>query len=114
MRRRRMRVLTPLAGALLLAACGEQKQVGPAPGGAGDPEVGRQVYLAQCTACHGSDPGQRGPVGPPVKGASKELLETRILRAAYPHGYTPKQNTAVMQPMPHLAANIGDLAAYLR
>ncbi len=114
MKRRRLRVLAPLAGALLLAACGEQKQAGLAPAGAGDPEVGRQVYLAQCTMCHGSDPARRGSVGPPVKGASKELLEARILRAAYPSGYTPKENTAVMQPMPHLAANVGDLAAYLR
>ena len=114
MRRRRTRVLAPLAGALLMAACGEQKQAGPAPAGGGDSEVGRQVYLAQCTTCHGSDPSQRGPVGPPVKGASKELLEARVLRAAYPPGYAPKQNSTVMQPMPHLAANIGDLAAYLR
>ena len=114
MRRRRLRVLAPLAGALVLAACGEQKQAGPAPAGGGDSEVGRQVYLAQCTMCHGGDPAQRGPVGPPVKGASKELLEARVVRATYPLGYTPKQNTSVMQPMPQLAGNIGDLAAYLR
>lgn len=77
-------------------------------------ERGRQVYLAQCTSCHASDPAQPGPLGPPVKGASPELLEARIVRGTYPPGYTPKRPSAVMQPMPNLAPSIADLAAYLR
>ena len=74
---------------------------------------GRTVYLAQCTSCHATDPAQPGPVGPPVKGASRALLEARILRAAYPPGYPPKRSSALMQPMPQLAGSIADLAAYL-
>jgi mono/diheme cytochrome c family protein len=77
-------------------------------------ERGRQIYLAQCTSCHASDPAQPGPLGPPVKGASPELLEARIVRGTYPPGYTPKRPSAVMQPMPNLAPSIPDLAAYLR
>jgi mono/diheme cytochrome c family protein len=110
---RRLPRLALLGAVLLLAACGEQQQAAPGPGG-GDPNLGRQVFLAQCSVCHGSDPAQRGPMGPPVRGAPRELLEARILRGSYPPGYTPKQNTAVMQPLPQAASNIPDLAAYLR
>jgi mono/diheme cytochrome c family protein len=106
--------LAPLGALLLLAACGESPSSRPGPATGGNPDLGRQVYLGQCASCHASDPGQRGPVGPAVKGSSRELLEARLLRGTYPPGYTPKQATTVMQPMPHLAANLDDLAAYLR
>jgi mono/diheme cytochrome c family protein len=72
------------------------------------------VYLGQCTACHSRDPAADGPLGPAVKGSSRELLEARLLRGAYPPAYTPKRPGAVMQPMPHLAGSLDDLAAYLR
>jgi mono/diheme cytochrome c family protein len=96
-----------LATALVLSACG-----GPAL----DPEAerGRQVYLGQCTACHATDPALPGPVGPPVKGSSRELLEAKLLRRTYPPGYQPKQPTAVMPAQPQLAGDIPALAAYLR
>ena len=109
----RASILALLGAVLLLAACQEQKQAAPGPGG-GDPDLGRQVFLAQCSVCHGGNPTQRGPMGPPIKGASRELLEARILHGSYPPGYMPKQKTSVMQPIPQAAANIGDLAAYLR
>lgn len=76
-------------------------------------ERGRQIYVSQCTACHAFDPAQPGPVGPEVKGASPELLETKILRGSYPPGYRPKRPTAVMPPQPQLAPEIDALAAYL-
>jgi mono/diheme cytochrome c family protein len=76
-------------------------------------ERGRQVYLAQCMACHASDPAQPGPVGPPVKGATREVLEAKVLHGRYPPGYTPKRPTAVMPPLPVLAPEIPALAAYL-
>jgi mono/diheme cytochrome c family protein len=89
-----------------LAGCGE---------GAGNAAAarGRTVYLAQCTTCHAAEPARPGPVGPPVKGASRALLEARLLHAGYPPGYTPKRRSAVMPAMPQLAASIPDLAAYL-
>src|SRR5262249_34328311 len=67
---RRALVVVPLAAAL--AGCSGQ-------GGALSPEAerGRQVYAAQCTSCHSSDPAQNGPLGPAVKGSSRELLEAR-------------------------------------
>ncbi len=102
---RRLGLLAALAGTLLLGACAEN----------GTPaEKGRQVYLAYCTSCHGSDPARDGPVGPAVKGASRELLEARVVRGTYPPGYTPKRTSSVMQPLPNLAADIPDLAAFLR
>lgn len=92
--------------ALLLAACGQ---------GENDPAArGRQIYLAECTACHNSDPAKDGPLGPAVKGSSRELLEAKILRASYPPGYTPKRSTALMPPQPKVTPNIPDLAAFLR
>ena len=76
-------------------------------------ERGRQVYLAQCIACHAADPAQAGPVGPPVKGASRALLEAKIVRGMYPPGYTPKRATSVMPVQPQLAGDIDALAAHL-
>ncbi len=99
--------LTVVVAALVLAGCG-----GPAL----DPQAerGRQVYLAQCTACHASDPAQPGPVGPPIKGASRDLLEAKVLRGAYPPGYRPQRPTRIMPPQPQVAAEIAALAAYLK
>ena len=90
--------------------------VGCGSSGASTPEQrGREVYLSICVACHNADPSQSGPLGPPIKGSSRELLEARILRAAYPPGYHPKRDTRAMVPQPQLTPhNIDDLAAYLR
>ena len=77
-------------------------------------ERGRQVYLAHCVACHNTDPAQAGPVGPPVKGASRALLEAKVLKGTYPPGHTPKRSTTVMVPLPALAPDIAALADYLR
>lgn len=100
------RALAALLG-LALAGCGAGRAADPAV------ERGRTVYLAQCTACHATDPGQVGPAGPPVKGASRELLEARLLRAGYPPGYTPKRASHLMPPLPQVAPSIPDLAAFL-
>ncbi len=75
---------------------------------------GRQVYLAQCIACHAMDPATPGPVGPPVKGASPELLEAKVLKGTYPRGYKPKRPTAIMPPQPQVAADIDALADFLK
>lgn len=101
-----------LAFALTLGACAEDSSAPPS--GEGDPNRGRQVYLAQCISCHNPDPSKVGPLAPPIKGASRELLEARVVRGTYPPGYTPKQASTVMQPMPQLASAIPDLAAFLK
>jgi mono/diheme cytochrome c family protein len=97
-----------VSAALVLVAC--------SPGGDGNPLAarGRQVYLAQCTSCHAMSPSDAGPVGPPVKGASRELLETKILRGTYPPGYKPKRPTQVMPPQPQLANDIDAVAEFLK
>lgn len=102
------RLALALGAALALAACEQGPVLSPAA------ERGRQVYLGQCVACHATDPTQRGPLGPPVKGSARALLEAKVLRGSYPNGYTPKQNTKLMQPLPNLAASLDDLAAYLQ
>jgi mono/diheme cytochrome c family protein len=95
------------AAALAVAGCA-QEPLSP------EAQRGRQVYTSQCTACHAFDPAQPGPVGPEVKGASRELLEAKILRGAYPRGYKPKRPTSVMPPQPQVASDIPALAAYLK
>jgi mono/diheme cytochrome c family protein len=105
---RRALAVIPLAVALV--ACSNQGGGSPSP----EAERGRQVYLAQCTACHAQDPAQNGPLGPAVKGSSRELLEARILHGTYPPGYTPKRPSAIMQPLPHLAGSLDDLTAFLK
>src|SRR6266446_5105034 len=59
-------------------------------------------------------PTQAGPVGPPLKGSTRELLERKVLRGTYPPGYRPKRPTAVMPPQPQVANDIPALAAYLK
>jgi len=102
----RAKVYWMLSFVLLIGACAQDGN---------DPATrGKQVYLAECTACHNSDPAKDGPVGPAIKGSSRELLEARILRAGYPPGYTPKRPTSLMPPLPKVASKIPDLAAFLR
>ena len=101
----RAEVSVVLTLAFALGACAEDGS----PAGRG-----RQVYLAQCTTCHNSDPSRDGPLGPAIKGSSRELLEARVLRGTYPPGYKPKRGTAIMQPMPQLASAIPDLVAFLQ
>ena len=96
------------AAALALGGCGERPELSP------QAERGRQAYLAQCTACHATDPSQAGPVGPAVKGSSRELLEAKVLRGTYPPGYQPKRPTNLMPPQPALAPVIPPLAAFLQ
>jgi mono/diheme cytochrome c family protein len=96
-------------GLVTLSACSGQG-AGLSP----EAERGRQIYSTQCTSCHAVDPAQNGPLGPAVKGSARELLEARLLRGAYPPGYTPKRPSAIMQPMPQLAGSLDDLTAYLR
>jgi mono/diheme cytochrome c family protein len=100
----------PLALLALAVALGGCSDRGLSPAA----ERGRQAYLAYCVACHSTDPSQPGPVGPPIKGSSRELLEAKVLHGTYPPGYTPKRPTKVMVPIPAAAPEIGSLAEYLR
>jgi mono/diheme cytochrome c family protein len=103
-----------VGAALSLIACGEKsKGESVATGGSGDPQKGRRVYMAVCISCHNPDPSKDGPIGPAVKGSSRELIEARVLYQSYPPGYTPKRKTALMPKQPQLAKDIADLAAYL-
>jgi mono/diheme cytochrome c family protein len=95
---------------LLALACSE--------GEASDPQValakrGEQVFQIHCTACHARNPAQPGPVGPPIAGASLELLQAKVLRNEYPPGYEPKRDTKAMIPLVHLEPELPALAAYL-
>ncbi|HEY7521095.1 MAG TPA: cytochrome c [Methylomirabilota bacterium] len=96
-----------LLAVALLSGCADS-------GGDALAERGRQVYLAQCIQCHNASPALAGPVGPPVKGASQELLEAKIVRGDYPPGYAPQRPTKVMPPQPGLAPEVPALAAYLK
>ena len=97
---------------LLLAASAcskDSKQSGQSP----DWERGRAVYVANCVACHNSDPSKDGPIGPAIKGSPSELIESRVLRTQYPPGYKPKRTTQVMPTFPFLKTEIPYLAVYL-
>ena len=99
-----------LLGLALCAACPP-----PADPNA-DPAIarGRRVYMGTCIACHNIDPSVDGAVGPAVKGASRAVIESKIMRATYPDGYTPKRTTKVMPAQPQLESSIDDLAAFLK
>jgi mono/diheme cytochrome c family protein len=99
-----LRVLAALQGVSL--ACGGR-----------EPESltarGQRVYVANCIACHHLNPAIEGPLGPPIAGSPRGLIEARVLRAEYPPGYRPKRDTTLMQPLPYLSGEIDALAAYL-
>ena len=76
-------------------------------------ERGERIYNVNCIACHHRDPSEDGGLGPAIAGASFELLEARVLRAAYPPGYTPKRDTRLMVPLPHLTPEIEALTVFL-
>jgi len=103
----RTRVLAGVLATLVLAGC-EQAKLNP------QAERGRSVYNSQCTACHAFDPSQPGPVGPELKGSSRDLLEAKVLRGTYPSGYKPKRQTSVMPPQPQVAPDVPALAEYLK
>jgi mono/diheme cytochrome c family protein len=102
------RTLALLGIVLGASACGESAPTGSLA------QRGRQIYLAQCIACHSPDPAQAGPLGPPVKGSSRELLESKIVKGTYPPGYRPKRPTAVMPIQPAVAPEIAALADFLK
>lgn len=105
----------PSAPAKAPAGTGGKQAAAAAPGvrATGDPVRGRQIYMAQCVACHNRDPDQVGPIGPPVRGASPELLAAKVVDGTYPEGHHPQRDSQVMPPRPDLADTIPDLAAYL-
>jgi mono/diheme cytochrome c family protein len=95
---------------LTVSACSkESEQSSQNP----DWERGRAVYVANCVACHNSDPSKDGPLGPAIKGSPRELIESRVLRLEYPPGYKPKRNTTTMPTFPFLKTEIPYLATYL-
>ena len=74
---------------------------------------GTAVYMSVCIACHNVNPSLDGSLGPANAGASRELLEARVLHAAYPPGYQPKRTSKAMPAFPQLAGDIDALTAYL-
>lgn len=103
----RVRISLLLASFTLLSACSNSSKPLTAA------ERGRQVYMSTCIICHNPDPNQPGSQGPAIAGASRDLVEARVLRAAYPPGYTPQRTTHAMPAQPHLASKIDDLTAFL-
>ena len=108
----RMWAITVLIVALL-SGCRKENEPGTQTTGLGDAKRGRALYLANCAACHNNDPSKDGAIGPAIKGASRELIEARVMQAAYPPDYKPKRKTTVMPAQPYLKSSIPDLAAFL-
>lgn len=105
--------LKPSAGlgalliAALFAACSSSGPQTPA-------RRGRVVYMTNCVVCHNPNPNLAGSQGPPIAGASRELLADRVLHLSYPPGYKPKRPTHAMRAFPQLAGEIDNLAAFLQ
>jgi len=75
---------------------------------------GRGIYMNVCVACHNADPAKDGAIGPNLVGTTRELIEWRVVKGAYPPGYTPKRATGAMPAFPHLAADVDALYAFVR
>jgi mono/diheme cytochrome c family protein len=107
-----VKILALVLTIVLLAGCSKESK--DSSGKDADAERGRAAYLANCVACHNNDPSKDGPIGPALKGSSKELIESRVLSTSYPPNYKPKRPTKVMPQFPFLKDEIPYLAAYLR
>lgn len=108
------KILAIMFYVLVLSACSKDSDQSSQSSKDPDWERGRAVYVANCVACHNSDPSKDGPLGPALKGSPQELLEARVLSTNYPPGYQPKRPTKVMPQFPFLKSEIPYLAAYLR
>jgi mono/diheme cytochrome c family protein len=96
-----------LAGlAVVVSSCSQSEPLTAA-------QRGKQVYLSNCILCHNPDPTKPGSQGPAIAGSSRELVEARVVHAAYPPGYTPQRTTKAMVALPHLASRVDDLTAFL-
>ena len=93
--------------ACLSTACSSSAELSPLA------QQGQRVYQNVCIACHNGDPTQDGSAGPAIAGSSRELIEARVLRGAYPPGYTPKRQSNAMPRFEYLSDQIEALAAYL-
>jgi ubiquinol-cytochrome c reductase cytochrome c subunit len=105
-----------VAVVMLAIACSEGAN---APSDADSPQAaaiqrGRKIYENVCIACHNADPAQPGSLGPQVAGASRELIEAKVLRGEYPPGYTPVRPGQTMPKYEYLADRLDDLVAYLQ
>jgi mono/diheme cytochrome c family protein len=108
--KQRLSAIVLAASVLLITACSDE---GGKSGKNPDAERGRAVFLANCVACHNNDPSRDGPIGPAIKGSSRELVEARVLSTSYPPNYKPKRPTKIMPQFPFLKDEIPSLAAYL-
>ena len=107
------RWMSALLFVLVLSGCGKKSDAPAKTAGDGNPRRGRAIYLSNCAACHNTDPSKDGPIGPAIKGSSRELIEARVLRASNPPGYTPKRKTTLMPAQPYLESSIPDLVTFL-
>lgn len=110
-----MKMIFPILSGLLLFSCTKKQEV---PAGseltpAQSIERGKSVYNLNCTACHNADPAKDGSTGPAIANSTKELLETRVLKATYPPDYKPKRDTKQMPALPHLEKEIPALTSFL-
>jgi mono/diheme cytochrome c family protein len=103
-------------GVLIIAvsSCSKESEHAQKADHSPDWERGRAVFVANCVACHNSDPSKDGPLGPAIKGSAQELIEARVLRSEYPPHYKPKRNTKLMPSFPYLKDEVPYIAAFLR
>jgi len=106
--RDQIRFGTVLIAILAVACAGDSEE-------SGDPAVarGKKIYRNICVVCHNADPNKAGALGPAIAGASRDLLEAKLLRGEYPAGYAPQRSTQQMPRFEFLEPNIEDIAAYL-
>jgi mono/diheme cytochrome c family protein len=103
-----------LVMAIAILSAGACSKPGPQTAESKAVATGRKLYAANCASCHNpTNPTLPGSVGPPIAGASADLVAARVVNQSYPPGYRPKRNTHLMKKMPWLAPNIDDLAAFL-
>jgi mono/diheme cytochrome c family protein len=103
-----MRFGLALIAITAMACAGESEESGDAAVARGE-----KIYRNICVVCHDADPSQAGTLGPAVAGASRELLEAKLLRGEYPTGYTPQRNTQQMPLFEFLEPNLDEIATFL-
>ena len=107
-------VVAVLFSVAALGSCEKtEKQEAAVSPPSSDTLLGRAIYRTSCIQCHNADPSKDGPLGPAVSGSSIELLKLRVLEGKYPKDYSPKRDSHLMVPLPHLKNQIPALHQFL-
>ena len=103
----RLMILALMTALLIMAG-------GAAAMAAGSAAKGKQVYMANCIACHNVNPSKPGARGPELKGSSKALVSSNWGKAARKLDCASSNKSSISTILWRAPNNLGVVAGLLR